>query len=56
MPNGITRDPAGEQTAWTTGVSFYPIPNFVIKGDYQLLQDHTGKETHLWNLGIGWQL
>ena len=56
MPNGITRDPAGEQTAWTTGISFYPIPNFVIKGDYQLLQDHAGKETHLWNLGIGWQL
>jgi hypothetical protein len=56
MPAGIGRDPAGERTAWTTGISFYPIPNFVIKGDYQLVSDHAGKEVHLWNLGIGWQL
>jgi hypothetical protein len=56
MPAGIARDPAGDRTAWTTGINFYPIPNFVIKGDYQVISDHTGKEVRLWNLGIGWQL
>lgn len=56
MPSGIARDPAGDRNAITTGVNFYLTPHFVLKGDYQILRDHTGRNTDLWNFGIGWQL
>jgi hypothetical protein len=56
MPAGIARDPAGERNAFTTGVNFYLTPHFVLKGDYQIVKDHTGRNTNLWNLGMGWQL
>jgi phosphate-selective porin len=51
MPSGVARDPAGDRSEWTLGVNFYPIPNFVIKADYQV---RNGVE-NLFNFGVGWE-
>lgn len=54
MPSGVSRDPAGDRTEWTFGVAFWPVPNFVIKADYQIRQDGTdNKLNDLLNLGVG---
>jgi len=56
MPSGVAADPAGNRSEWTLGINFYPIPNFVIKADYQVREDGTTNDpNNLFNLGIGWQ-
>ncbi len=56
LPAGRPADPAGDRHAWTLGVNFYPIPNLVIKADYQLLDDATDDQLeNLFNFGLGWQ-
>lgn len=56
MPSGVTADPAGDRSEWTMGINFYPIPNFVIKADYQVRKNGTSVNPNdLFNLGIGWQ-
>ncbi len=54
MPDGVSRNPAGDRTEWTIGAAFWPTPNFVIKADYQIPDDATGDDLgHKINLGIG---
>ncbi len=54
MPDGVSRDPAGDRTEWTIGAAFWPTPDLVIKADYQIPDDGTGdKVGHKINLGIG---
>ena len=56
MPSGVSENPAGDRYEWTMGLSFYPIPNFVIKADYQIRENGTDEDLDdLFNLGIGWQ-
>ncbi len=56
MPSGVSRDPAGDRSEWTIGMNFYPIPNLVLKVDYQIRRDGTGGDLdNLLNVGIGWQ-
>ncbi len=56
MPSGVSRNPAGDRSEWTIGVNFYPIPNLVIKADYQIRQDDTSNDLDsLLNAGVGWQ-
>jgi hypothetical protein len=56
MPSGVSENPAGDRYEWTMGLNFYPIPNFVIKADYQIREDGTDEDLDdLFNLGIGWQ-
>jgi len=55
MPPGVARDPVGDRSEWTVGPSFYLTPNFVVKTDYQVRDDATGKDLDdLFNFGIGW--
>jgi len=55
MPNGVARSGAGDRDEWTFGVGFYPVPNLVIKADYQIRNDATSTDVdNLFNLGIGW--
>jgi hypothetical protein len=55
-PSGVEPNPAGDRSEWTFGVNFYPVPNFVIKADYQVRDDETSDGLDdLWNLGVGWQ-
>ena len=56
MPAGVAKDPAGHRTQWTAGVNLYPIPNLVVKADYQSPDDRSAnKLPKLINLGLGWQ-
>ena len=56
MPAGIEADPAGSRSEWTFGINFYPVPNFVIKADYQIRDDSTNQDLNdLINIGAGWQ-
>lgn len=41
---------------WTFGLNFYPVPNFVIKADYQVLESEGATDPdNLINFGVGWQ-
>ena len=51
MPSGVAKDPAGDRSEITLGLNFYPIPNVVIKADYQVRDGLS----NLFNLGIGWE-
>lgn len=55
MPSGETASPTKDREEITFGINFYPSPNFVVKVDYQLLDDASGngRDDQL-NLGIGW--
>lgn len=57
MPAGVAANPAGDRQDITFGINFYPVPNLVIKADYQLRDSNapSGLE-NLLNVGIGWQL
>ena len=56
MPSGVSRDPAGDRSEVTIGFGFYPIPNLVIKADYQIRQDESSDDlSDLMNLGVGWE-
>jgi hypothetical protein len=38
----------------TFGVNFYPVPNFVVKADYQISEDASGNDRDdRFNLGFG---
>ncbi|OCC15976.1 hypothetical protein DBT_0438 [Dissulfuribacter thermophilus] len=57
MPQGVEEDPKGERSVWTTGIGFYPVPNLVLKMDYQIVDyaDSSVNDEYKWNVGIGWQ-
>lgn len=56
MPSGVAADPTGDRQEWTFGVSFYPTPNFVIKGDYQVRKDDAHSDPRNgFNFGAGWE-
>ena len=56
MPAGVAKDNAGDRNAWTVGMGFFPVPNFVVKADYQIPRDATGDRLpQRFNVGIGWQ-
>ncbi len=54
VPTGFTRNPANEQTIFTYGIQFKPIPQAVIKADYQNVDNEAGTGLDQWNLGIGY--
>jgi hypothetical protein len=51
MPAGFTSDPANANHVFTTGLSFYPHPQVVIKTDYQR---YTDKQNNRYNVGLGY--
>ncbi|NLF30500.1 MAG: hypothetical protein GX591_06395 [Planctomycetes bacterium] len=56
MPSGIAADETLDRSEWTFGVNFYPVPNLVVKADYQVRRDSAGSDLdQLINLGIGWE-
>jgi len=56
MPGGAAADPAGERSILTFGCSFLPVPNLVLKLDYQVCDDKTAAGLpERFNLGLGWQ-
>ena len=57
VPSGFADDPAGDRQEWTFGVGLYPLPNLVIKADYQVRDDATSQRLDSqFNVGVGWSL
>ncbi len=55
VPNGLTADPRGDRNEWTLGIGLYPLPNLVLKADYQWRDSESDTQPHnQFNLGIGW--
>ena len=54
VPAGCARNGANEQTLRTFGVQYKPIPQTVIKLDYQNVDNEAGTGVNQWNLGIGY--
>lgn len=54
VPAGFSRNPANEQKVITYGIQFKPIPQAVIKADYQNFDNEAGTGLNQWNIGIGY--
>ncbi|HUP61098.1 MAG TPA: hypothetical protein VNA69_11825 [Thermoanaerobaculia bacterium] len=54
VPAGFARNPASRQTIFTYGLQFKPIPEAVIKADYQDVENDAGTGLNQWNIGIGY--
>ncbi|HYI11157.1 MAG TPA: hypothetical protein VEK57_19020 [Thermoanaerobaculia bacterium] len=54
VPTGFSRNPASEQTIFTLGLQFRPVPQTVIKADYQNSDNEAGTGLDQWNIGIGY--
>jgi len=55
VPSGVAADPAGEREIITFGFGFFPVPNLVIKTDYQVCDDDSPSGLpERFNIGIGW--
>ncbi len=56
MPDGVAPDERYDRSDLTVGLSFKPIPNFVVKADYQFREHEAdGEPGDLLNLGAGWE-
>jgi hypothetical protein len=54
VPTGFARNPASEQRILTYGIQFRPMPQTVIKADYQNIDNEAGTGLDQWNIGIGY--
>ena len=54
VPAGFSVNPATEQTIFTIGLQFRPVPQTVIKADYQNSDNEAGTGLDQWNIGVGY--
>lgn len=54
VPTGYERNPANDRTQYTIGINYKPIPNVVIKAEYQNLDTAAGQSKDQYNFGIGY--
>lgn len=54
VPEGLTEDESQTGNVVTIGVTWKPIPNIAIKGDFQDFENEAENDDNLFNLGIGW--
>ncbi|HEX6737005.1 MAG TPA: hypothetical protein VF310_01910 [Vicinamibacteria bacterium] len=54
VPAGFERDPANERAVLTAGVGVKPVPNVVLKADYQRLGNEARSGVNQLNLGFGY--
>ena len=55
VPSGLARDPALDQTLWTAGLTYKPIPTVVVKADYQRTDTEADSTTsEQVNFGVGY--
>ncbi|WP_457641960.1 porin [Persephonella sp.] len=53
VPSGFTADPNNDKTVWTVGINYRPIPNVVLKADYQFRDNEGNGESDIFELGLG---
>jgi len=54
VPDGFSADPATDTTIWTVGIEYKPIPQLVVKLDYQDLTNKANTGFTQFNLGMGY--
>ena len=54
VPAGFASDRANDVRLWTFGVNYRPIPQVVLKADYQNFDDRARAATDQWNVALGW--
>ncbi len=54
VPSGFLRNPANDRDVWTIGLNYKPIPNVVVKVDYQIRDDGATSANNQFNLGLGY--
>ncbi len=54
VPAGYERNLANERTQYTIGVNYKPIPNVVIKAEYQNLDNEASEAKNQFNFGLGY--
>jgi uncharacterized small protein (DUF1192 family) len=54
VPAGFEKDPSLDQKVWTAGVGVKPLPNVVIKTDYQWFSNKANTGTNSFNLSVGY--
>ena len=54
VPAGFASDPANDVRLWTLGVQYRPIPQVVVKVDYQDAHDRARRGVNQWNVALGW--
>jgi uncharacterized coiled-coil protein SlyX len=54
VPSGFARDRANDVRVWTIGANYRPIPQVVVKLDYQDFANEARTGIDQWNLGLGW--
>ncbi len=53
VPLGFNPDPKNDKTIWTVGINYRPIPNVVLKADYQFRDNKGSGESNIFELGLG---
>ena len=54
VPNGFLRNPANDQNILTIGVAVKPIPQTVIKIDWQNVDNEANTGLNQWNVALGY--
>ncbi len=54
IPSGFARDPAAKWTIHSVGLAWFPIPEVVVKLDYEARHDAEGERPDRLNAGIGY--
>lgn len=54
VPAGFAANPANDVRTWTLGLQYRPIPQVVVKLDWQDVHDEARTGVNQWNLALGW--
>jgi len=54
VPTGFLRNPENDRREYTFGLDYKPIPNVVVKIDYQFLDNEAGNDNNQLNFGLGY--
>jgi hypothetical protein len=54
VPTTFSADPANDQRIVTLGAAWKPIPNLVVKGDYQIRRNQADTGVNQWTVAIGY--
>jgi len=54
VPSGFQRNPENDRKDFTVGLNYKPIPQVVVKAEYQWLDDGLNDSTNQFNFGLGY--
>jgi hypothetical protein len=54
VPSGFAANGANDVRVWTVGLNYRPIPQVVVKLDYQDFRNEARTGVNQWNLALGW--